>query len=421
MTCRLERGEQLVDAAPHRVTVRQGTQGGLKVLALLRIANDGRSHCGAPVLRGKAAPLAGRVVKDRFQMHAGELMELREPEAPLLPVMRAKEPNLEGLLNLLTHGHASVGIFTSEGGQYLGGHGMGEDARTRNITGLSELWDSGSAQRIRAKETAFLHGRRVGISLAAQPKIASSLLCDELARDQGFVGRFLITMPESTIGTRQIKESRPLSDPRLQAFHRRSRILLEAPLPLRDGRRSEVDPPALRLSPEAWEVWRALAQSIEDDCRQDGMWMPVRSAALKMAENVARIAGILTVFEDANAASARGGTVSGETMAAAAAIGMFYLREALRLTGHSALDPETRALQEMAEWLMSEKIGIGQLINSTAIQRLAPNHLRTDAATTQARIRKLVEFGVLEYVGRAEIDGKAVREAYRVAGEEARK
>lgn len=347
-----------------------------------------------------------------------QLMNLQEPAAPLLPVMRAKEPNLEGLMNLLANGQASVGIFTSEGGQFLGGHGMGEEARTRNITGLSELWDSGSAQRVRSKETTFLQGRRVGISLAAQPKVASSLLSDELAKDQGFVGRFLITMPDSTIGQRQIRETGAMQDDRLRAFHRQCRQVLSIALPLRDGSRNEVSPPTLRLSPEAWEVWKGLAQSIEDECGPEGMWLPVRSAALKMAENVARIAGILTVFADPQQATRRGGVVSGEAMAAAAAIGLFYLKEAVRLTGHSILDPETRALKELADWLISEKVGIGKLVNPGFIQRRAPNHLRADAATTQAQVRKLVEFGALELVGKAEVEGRTVREAYRVTGEE---
>lgn len=361
-----------------------------------------------------------RIVERDGKLSADErrdkLMHLVEPDAPLIPIMKAKEPNLEGLLNLLNNGRASIGIFTSEGGQFLGGHGMGEEARTRTVTGLSELWDSGSAQRVRAKETTFLQGRRVGISLAAQPKVASSLLSDELAKDQGFVGRFLITMPDTTIGTRQIRETRAMDDDRLLAFHRQCRAVLAYPLPLRDNTRNEVSPPTLTLSRDAWAVWQGLAQAIEDECGPEGMWVPVRSAALKMAENVARIAGILTVFEDPRQATTRG-VVSGATMASAASIGLFYLKEALRLTGHSILDSETRALGDLGTWL-SEKIGAGNLISPSIIQRRAPAHLRTDAATTQKRVRRLVEFGTLELVGRAEIDGKTVREAYRIIGDE---
>ena len=162
----------------------------------------------------------GKLSHDERRMR---LRDLYEPAAPLVPVIRAKEPNLEGLLNVLQQGRASMGIFTSEGGQFLGGHGMGLEAKTRTVTGLSELWDNGSAQRIRARETLFLVGRRVGISLAAQPKVASALLGAELAKDQGFVGRFLVTMPDSTIGSREIRDTDPFNDVRLSGFHRQCR------------------------------------------------------------------------------------------------------------------------------------------------------------------------------------------------------
>jgi hypothetical protein len=353
------------------------------------------------------------------------LRDLREPETPIAPIIRAKEPNLEGLLNVLQIGRGSIGIFTSEGGQFLGGHGMGQEAKTRTVTGLSELWDNGSAQRVRARETLFLVGRRVGISLAAQPRVASSLLADELAKDQGFVGRFLVTMPESTIGLRQIRGTDPTSDDRMLRFQAQCRRCLAVGLPIRQGTRNELEPPILDLGPEAWGLWTRFAQSAEDGCKPGGMWVPVRSAALKMAENVARIAGILTIFQTpeiarpsriTDARRSLEGTVTGETMAAACAIGIFYLREALRLTGHAILDPEIRAQNELAEWLL-EKVQPGNLTAPSLIQKLAPSHLRTDAATVRRRVEALVGFGRLEPMNKGTIDGKPYRETYRVVGE----
>lgn len=353
------------------------------------------------------------------------LRDLREPDVPLAPVIRAKEPNLEGLLNLLQIGRGSIGIFTSEGGQFLGGHGMTQESKTRTVTGLSELWDSGSAQRVRARETLFLNGCRVGISLAAQPRVASALLGDELAKDQGFVGRFLITMPDSRIGFRQIRGTNPLTDERLTGFHTLCRQCLNAGLPLRDGSRNQLEPPILDLDPDAAVLWRQFAQTVEDGCAPGGPWVPVRSAALKMAENVARIAAILTVFQApaiiwpariTRADRVLEATVPAETMAAAIAVGSFYLQEALRLTGHAILDPETRAQNDLADWVL-EKYGAGGLLAPSFIQRLGPHHLRGDAETVRLRIEALVSFGRLEPAGRQEIDGKTYRETYRVVGE----
>ena len=353
------------------------------------------------------------------------LRDLREPDVPMAPVIRAKEPNLEGLLNLLQIGRGSIGIFTSEGGQFLGGHGMGQEAKTRTVTGLSELWDSGSAQRVRARETLFLNGCRVGISLAAQPRVASALLGDELAKDQGFVGRFLITMPESRIGLRQIRGTDPNADDRLAEFHNLCRRCLNSGLPLREGTRNQLEPPILPLAADAAALWRQFAQSVEDGCAPGGPWVPVRSAALKMAENVARIAAILTVFQApevtrpsriTGAAREMDAKISAETMAAAAAVGMFYLQEALRLTGHAILDPETRAQNDLSEWI-SEKYKPGDLTAPSIIQKNAPNHLRTDAATLLRRIEALVGFGRLEPSGKQKIDDKSYRQTFRVLGE----
>ncbi|MBQ0820987.1 DUF3987 domain-containing protein [Microvirga sp. HBU67558] len=343
-----------------------------------------------------------------FAEKAHQLDQLREPPKPLAPNLRLKEPTYEGLLRLLHEGQPSIGVFTSEGGQFLGGHGMTEEAKIRTITGLSELWDSGSAQRVRVGENTFMVGRRVSVSLAVQPMLAAKLLGDEIAQDQGFVGRFLVTMPESRIGTRVIRESNPHGDVRLQEFKRSLRRLFEASLPLRDETRNELDPQNLELDDHAWTVWQSVAQNIEDECGMSGRWRPVRAGALKMAENIARISGILALIEDPKAMR-----ISGDIMASAASIGLFYLQEALRLVGHSALDPKTQELKDLEQWLTGT--WRGDLINSTLIQQRAPNGLRNKGVkTVRGWISDLCAAGLLEYVGPAEINGKPCKEAYRI-------
>ncbi|MCJ2136644.1 DUF3987 domain-containing protein [Methylobacterium sp. J-026] len=353
------------------------------------------------------------------------LLALREPVSPVTPIIRAEEPNLEGLINLLRVGRASVGIFTSEAGQFLGGHGMGPEARTRTVTGLSKLWDNGSAQRVRAADAQTFVGRRVGISLAAQPRVASTFIGDELANDQGIVGRFLVMMPESTIGFRVFRATNPSADARLLKFQDQCRRCLDVGLPIREGARNELAPPVLDLSPDAWTLFRQFGQSIEDENGPGKAWRPVSSAAGKIAENVARIAGILTLFEQPETARPSRMTgisrsleikVSVETMAAACAIGTFYLREALRLTGHAILDPEIRAQNDLVDWLV-EKVKPGNLTAPSLIQKLTHSHLRTDAATLRRRLDALVSFGRIEPAGKQEIDGKTYRETYRVMGE----
>ena len=72
------------------------------------------------------------------------------PNPPLEPLLVCGEPTFEGLCKLLAVGWPSVGIFAAEGGQFIGGHGMADDAKLRTAAGLSALWDGEPIKRVRA-------------------------------------------------------------------------------------------------------------------------------------------------------------------------------------------------------------------------------------------------------------------------------
>ena len=61
------------------------------------------------------------------------------PSAPLTPLLTCTEPTFEGLCLLLQGGHPSVGVFSAEGGQFLGGYGMSKDHRLKTAAALSGL------------------------------------------------------------------------------------------------------------------------------------------------------------------------------------------------------------------------------------------------------------------------------------------
>lgn len=52
-----------------------------------------------------------------------------EPIPPLVPMLTCPEPTYEGMCRLLAIGQPSIGIFAAEGGQFVGGHGMSDEAR----------------------------------------------------------------------------------------------------------------------------------------------------------------------------------------------------------------------------------------------------------------------------------------------------
>ena len=91
-----------------------------------------RSIMNARVGKGKAVNLASREADLRA---IGP-----EPDPPLQPIIVMSEPTTEGLCKLLLAGQPSVGLFSAEGGQFVGGHAMADDAKLRSAATLSDLW-----------------------------------------------------------------------------------------------------------------------------------------------------------------------------------------------------------------------------------------------------------------------------------------
>ena len=155
-----------------------------------------------------------------------------EPAAPPSADRTVTEPTFEGLTRLFADGQPSLGIFSDEGGQFLGGHGMNSDNRQKTLAALNDLWGGNPIRRTRQGDGAFtLFGRRLAVHLMVQPVVARNFMADALASRTGFLPRFLMCEPPSTIGTRFHADMRR-DDMALCGFAGRLREILETPMPL---------------------------------------------------------------------------------------------------------------------------------------------------------------------------------------------
>jgi hypothetical protein len=186
------------------------------------------------------------------------------PKKPLQPFLTCEEPTYEGLFKLLQIGQPSVGVFSNEGGQFIGGHGMSDDAKLRTAAGMSKFWDSEPVHRVRGGDgAATLAGRRVAMHLMVQPGVADIFLQDPLLADQGLLSRLLVTYPQSTIGTRQSGSEHPSTAPNLDRYTKRLTAILQRPYPLAPNTQNELVPRAIGFSPQAAAGWRIFVDHIE--------------------------------------------------------------------------------------------------------------------------------------------------------------
>src|SRR4051794_24836879 len=183
------------------------------------------------------------------------------PTPPLLPMLTVPEPTYEGLCHLLALGQPSVGLFSAEGGQFIGGHAMNAENKLKTAAAISDLWDRGVVKRLRAGDGAkILPGRRVSLHLMAQPDVAAILLSDRLLLEQGLLSRLLVTAPDTTAGTRMWREPRPESAEALKRYRNKMLGIMRTSPPMAvdetdKPKPNELAPRLLPLSDAARALW----------------------------------------------------------------------------------------------------------------------------------------------------------------------
>ena len=224
------------------------------------------------------------------------------PLAPLEPMLTCGEPTFEGICKLLAGGQSAMGIFSDEGGSFIGGHGMSPDAKLRTIAGLSGIWDGSPIKRVRALDgSSIIAGKRVALHLMAQPEAAAQMLTDPVLLDQGFLSRVLVSAPASTAGTRFQREPDPDSSAALSRYHARILSILERQPTLAPNSRNELEPRALHFAPDTANAWREYADHVERLLGPGQPFEPIRGFANKLPEHAARIAAVLMLVDDIGA------------------------------------------------------------------------------------------------------------------------
>lgn len=327
-----------------------------------------------------------------------------EPAAPPSADRTVTEPTFEGLTRLFFNGQPSLGLFSDEGGQFLGGFAMNPDNRQKTLAALNDLWQGQPIRRTRAGDGhASLYGRRLAVHLMVQPAVARKFMADPLAADTGFLPRFLICEPPSAIGTRFHGTARR-DDAALAAFAARLSCILETSLPI-DPETRELQPRTLALSFEARALLVQFSDAIEAAQAPGCDLAHVTGTASKAAEQAARIAGVLTLWRDLHAPE-----VDPRDMADAIDLAQFYLSEAARLASAATVSAETDRAETLRRWLLES--WPHPEITSAEVVNKGPNQLR-EAAKAHAALLLLERHGwLIPLDPGTEVRGKARKAAW---------
>ena len=319
-----------------------------------------------------------------------ELAALYEtkPEPPKVQRILRGDDTPENLAWVLFKEWPTAAILSSEAGLILGSHGMGSESVMRNLGLLNILWDGGRHSIGRRTTESFeISNARLTIALQVQEATFRSFFerTNALARGMGFLARFLIAWPTSTQGSRLFAEA-PQAWPAVEVFNRYMAQILRIPVSLTES--DILAPRTLDFSPDAKQAWIAFHDSVERDLASGCALHDVRDVASKSADNVARLAAILQVFE-----SGRLEEISLVAVTCASKIVGWHLSESRRFFSELALPDDLANAARLDEWLL-RRVATHQspVIPFKDVQQFGPSRVR-DGKVLEGALRVLEEHG----------------------------
>ena len=205
---------------------------------------------------------------------------------------------VDGILN-------NASIASDEVGQFFGGYTMKGDTRTQAIGGYAKLFDDGFVERTRSKSNLNCSGRaydvRLTFNLQGQHEVLSDALKDPVLRGQGFLPRFILTIPENLAGTRlqdAIYRSKNANhDHRLIAYWTRCEYLLDdCPRP-QGGQELHNGRYVIPMNDEAKEIDASFYNMFEELQGKGKRYEYLQAFASRASQLARRLATVFAYFE----------------------------------------------------------------------------------------------------------------------------
>lgn len=294
------------------------------------------------------------------------------PTPPALPMLLVEEPTIEGIVKLLDEAYPSIGLFSDEGAQFLGGYSMQDEQQAKTGAMLSQLWDGKPIKRVRGTDiTKILVGRRMSVHLMVQPGVAMKLFGNKALRDQGMMSRMLIAYPKSMKGQRFWKEPTEASLEAVKAFQSRLSNLLSVAFNRMNPETRALEFSLVQLQPEAREMWIRFSDHLERQQGPDGNLRDISDLASKMAQHALRLAAVVSYYSGGENVVRDG--ISPAAMSAGIALGEFYLSEALRLFNAGSVDEDSDNAHALVEFIRKEKL---ERVGKRWLSRNCPKNVR---------------------------------------------
>lgn len=207
---------------------------------------------------------------------------------------------IDGILN-------NASIASDEAGQFFGGHTMKGDTRNQALGGYAKLFDDGFVERTRSKSNLNGSGRaydvRLTFNLQGQHEVLAEALKDPVLRGQGFLPRFILTIPENLAGKRLqdaiYRNKNAGTDHRLISYWTRCKYLLDDCPHLKSEHELHNGRYVLPMNDEAKEIDQKFYNMFELLQGKGKRYEYLQAFASRASQLARRLATVFAYFEGA--------------------------------------------------------------------------------------------------------------------------
>ena len=329
------------------------------------------------------------------------------PQSPMKPTIVTKDTTVEGMTKHLRYGLPAMGIYSDEGGTFFGGHSMESQKALKTIALLSQAWDGSPLDMMRADESTGvfkLYNRRISMNLMVQPVVAKQVFSDPLLVQQGFIPRFLICEPDSTMGNRLYHDEQLKDRTGYKRYFARLKSILDNGFNVDEQGGLELV--SLSLSVRAKELFIEFHNEIELQLGKDGTFRHISGTAAKIPEQALRIAGVITVISS----ECKAQFIDVKEMKAGIELAKYSLNQLVRMTEKSLITKEAEDARILLNWIAQNHF---EYIYSSLEANKRPNRLRPKDVFMTA-VNELVEHGYLVPVEDMQLDGRIRKNTYKI-------
>jgi putative DNA primase/helicase len=296
-----------------------------------------------------------------------------------------EDTTMEALLSGIGQNWPSAALMSDEAGLLIGSHAFKQENALAAFANLNRFWDGKPIKRTRITTgTLVVKGRRLSVVLMMQPSVFLRMLgiCDNEARNTGFLARALLTMPESTIGRRLYTPQTAEDRLAMAEFGKAVKSLLSQKLNM-DPVTGALTPRLLPLSKEGKDIWQTYHDDIEGQCARGKRYASIPDIASKSADNAARLAALYQLLENPNSIE-----VSVQNMQRATIVARWHLNEVGRVLEYQSQAPLLENAESLLEWLLERPDRRATL---QEVSQYGPYRLRMERSARKRAIALLEE------------------------------